>query len=298
MCDEYAKQDSRIKVIHKKNGGLGFARNSGLEIATGEYVAFVDSDDFVDVNMYETLYQTAKAYKLDTVYCGCNFYKDKTHITPRKEVDKLTLFQGRKEVDAFLLDMVGPEPSYPRNVKYLMSVWRAVYSRELIEKEKLRSCSEREFISEDIIFHIDYLSKSTNVGIIPESFYYYCYNGVSLTNTRFKGKANLHVILLKEVEKKLSLLFDRKEYENHYKRLVLSRSITILKNVYLEAKFQKESGYSALRDSLKDPFWEDIFDGYPYRKLPLRHQLLYMPIKYKWILAVQVLVLLKIRKIV
>ena len=51
MCDEYAKNDSRVKVIHKKNAGLGMARNSGLEIATGEYVAFVDSDDYVDCHM-------------------------------------------------------------------------------------------------------------------------------------------------------------------------------------------------------------------------------------------------------
>ena len=66
MCDEYARKDNRIKVIHKKNGGLGFARNSGLEIATGEYVAFIDSDDFIDTSMYETLYNTAKIYGLDT----------------------------------------------------------------------------------------------------------------------------------------------------------------------------------------------------------------------------------------
>ena len=53
MCDDYAKRDGRIKVVHKKNGGLGFARNSGLEIATGEYVTFLDSDDFVDLDTYE-----------------------------------------------------------------------------------------------------------------------------------------------------------------------------------------------------------------------------------------------------
>ena len=55
MCDEYARQDSRIKVIHKPNGGLSSARNAGLDIATGEYVGFVDSDDIVKPNMYETL---------------------------------------------------------------------------------------------------------------------------------------------------------------------------------------------------------------------------------------------------
>ena len=56
MCDEYAKIDSRIKVIHKKNAGLGYARNSGIEIASGEYIAFVDSDDYVDVKTYESYY--------------------------------------------------------------------------------------------------------------------------------------------------------------------------------------------------------------------------------------------------
>ena len=53
MCDEFAKHDDRVKVIHKKNEGQGYARNSGLEIAAGEYIAFVDSDDYVELNAYE-----------------------------------------------------------------------------------------------------------------------------------------------------------------------------------------------------------------------------------------------------
>ena len=67
ICEEYAAKDSRIKVIHKKNAGLGFARNSGLKLATGEYVAFVDSDDYVDLTMYEKLYLTAKEFSLPTI---------------------------------------------------------------------------------------------------------------------------------------------------------------------------------------------------------------------------------------
>ena len=70
MCDNYAKKDNRIKVIHKQNAGLGYARNSGLEIATGEYIAFVDSDDFVNSQMYETLYNNAVSTKADVVYSG------------------------------------------------------------------------------------------------------------------------------------------------------------------------------------------------------------------------------------
>lgn len=69
MCDDFAAQDSRIKVVHKKNGGLGYARNSGLDVATGEYVAFLDSDDFVELDAYEHLYNAAKKTKCRCCFC-------------------------------------------------------------------------------------------------------------------------------------------------------------------------------------------------------------------------------------
>ena len=82
MCDEYAKQDGRIKVVHKKNGGLGFARNSGLEVATGEYITFLDSDDFVDLNTYEHLYNIAKANSLDAIYYNFKRFTDENEVQP------------------------------------------------------------------------------------------------------------------------------------------------------------------------------------------------------------------------
>ena len=70
ICDEYAKQDARIKVIHKPNGGLSDARNAGLDIMTGEYVAFVDSDDWIGPRMYETLLQMLKLFQADIAIGG------------------------------------------------------------------------------------------------------------------------------------------------------------------------------------------------------------------------------------
>ena len=67
MCDEFEKTDSRIKVVHKKNGGLSSARNAGLEVATGETVGFVDSDDDVELTMYEELYETLISNQTDFV---------------------------------------------------------------------------------------------------------------------------------------------------------------------------------------------------------------------------------------
>ena len=105
ICDNYAKQDSRIKVIHKKNGGLGFARNSGLEIATGKYIAFLDSDDFVDISMYETLYNTATQYNLDTVFCGFNQYSS-YNIKSKQEVSTFTIYEGKYIKEKVLLNII------------------------------------------------------------------------------------------------------------------------------------------------------------------------------------------------
>ena len=69
MCDGYAREDARIKVIHKKNGGLSDARNAGIDIARGEYIGFVDSDDWSEPEMYETLLTTALKENVKLV-CG------------------------------------------------------------------------------------------------------------------------------------------------------------------------------------------------------------------------------------
>lgn len=76
MCDNYANSDSRIKVIHKKNGGLSDARNAGLDAATGEYIAFVDSDDWVEPDFIEQLYVNAKKEDADISIIGCTLVWD------------------------------------------------------------------------------------------------------------------------------------------------------------------------------------------------------------------------------
>ena len=70
ICEEYKLIDSRIKVIHKKNGGLSSARNNGLDIATGDFIGFVDSDDYIERNMYESLIEALNNNNADIATCG------------------------------------------------------------------------------------------------------------------------------------------------------------------------------------------------------------------------------------
>lgn len=98
MCDDYAEKDSRIRVVHKKNGGLSDARNVGMEVATGEYVSFIDSDDYISLDFYETLLQTMIDNDSDIVECSVvkfyenekfDEYSDDLKVTNYETVDAL-----------------------------------------------------------------------------------------------------------------------------------------------------------------------------------------------------------------
>ncbi len=80
ICDKYVKKDSRIRVIHKKNGGLSDARNAGINIATGEYIGFVDSDDYISLHFYQRLMNVMKVSDSDIVECEIKKFKDNDKI--------------------------------------------------------------------------------------------------------------------------------------------------------------------------------------------------------------------------
>lgn len=183
LCDEWGEKDSRIKVIHKKNQGLGFARNTGIECASGKYLAFVDSDDYVSLNMYQKLYERAKMQSADIVVGG---YIKKYGNGDEKEFRYEgipSVLADEQIISVLLANMLGAPPEYFSDDYIGMSVWKNLYAREIFEKYSVRFPSEREYISEDIIFHINYLKYAKCAAVITEPYYYYCQNGQSLTTT-------------------------------------------------------------------------------------------------------------------
>lgn len=182
MCDDYAKKDSRVKVVHKQNAGLGYARNSGLDVASGEYVAFVDSDDYVDTSMYETLWNEACSSKMDVVFCGFRIEQRNGIWKDSNEVAERTEWNGEGVKD-FILDMIACAPYVKKERKYEMSVWHSIYKTSIIENNRIRFHSEREVVSEDFPFQVEFLLRANKVVYLPLVFYYYCLNGTSLTTT-------------------------------------------------------------------------------------------------------------------
>ena len=209
MCDEYAKKDNRIKVIHKsKNEGLGFARNSGIEIAKGEFIAFVDSDDYIDLDFYEKLYKNRE--NSDVIYglvkTESNGKIIKTTTNPLNQ----SKFEGEEVLTKVLYNMIG---HVNKNIALGISVCKAIYKREIFEKYKIRFCSERQFISEDYIFDLDYLPKCKSISFVDDAYYYYCYNGSSLTKKYNKDRLEKYKILYKEILRKTKKINIYKDIE-------------------------------------------------------------------------------------
>lgn len=292
MCDDYMKLDNRIKVIHKKNQGLGMARNSGLEIATGEYVTFIDSDDFVDLKMFEILYNTASKNNLDACYSGFNYYNDGV-VYPKPEVQIPIFYNGEGNVKSFVLDLVGPYPEFPREVKYSMSVCKTIFKTEIVKTNKIKFVSERIMASEDLIFELDFLPKATNIAVIPDCLYYYCNNEGSITRTYSELKYERIRKCLLEVKNKLDFYFKKEDYLIHYKRYLFLSLRGVLSHEFFSVDKTFKIKYQNAVKRINDEVFQPLFLDYPYSKLELKKRLLYKSLKNRSILLVYLILFLQ-----
>lgn len=196
ICDQYAAADPRIRVLHQQNQGLGCARNAGLELATGEYVSFVDSDDYLALTTYEQLLREPMDW--DICFFGHCRVLDET-VTPYDVPPEKTYYAGAAEIvgDLFSGCLLG-KPGGGRCFTGI-SACSALYRRSLIEKTGLRFRSEREVLSEDILFNLEICAVASAVRICPQYFYYYVQRAQSLTEryleSRFRDALRMDVLL-------------------------------------------------------------------------------------------------------
>lgn len=283
LCEEYRAKYPNIKVIHKKNGGLGYARNSGLEVAEGKYVAFIDSDDFVDLDMFQNLYEYAEEHQCDAVFCGYNLYENPKSIRLMQSNTDYVLKEGKEGVRQILLDMVGSEPNYHSDTKQLMSVWCGIYLRRIIEENNLRFVSERVYIAEDIIWNIDFLSCCECVGLVPQTHYYYCRNNTSLTQTYRADRFQKEVFLYHVQEQRLQQRdYGEEEFRNRLNRQLLLKARACISQ---QIAYLKQLGFDVVWENIarivQTEEMQTILRTYPYRLLPVRHKLFFLLMKYR-----------------
>lgn len=274
ICDAYAEKDARVKVIHKENGGLTSARRAGFEQATGEYICFVDSDDYIAENMLEVLYQKIEAHAAD-VCTGGHYQDDEGKIIEDTFTYPEVCIEENQIFGEYVLPVIGKiyAPGYKNYPGY---VWGRLYRKACITD----ACfvSEREVYTEDDLFQM-YLSKQIKKAVFTnEKLCYYRENSNSLTHVYRKN--------MWEMLKKRHTLVEEflKEYpqEDVEERLQGSAYYTVYVSV---TNAYNLSGYHAfckeMRKIREDVFAKEILKRLDTKLLRPRQRMLYELLRCK-----------------
>ena len=181
ICDEYAKKDSRILVIHRENGGLSAARNTGIKYANGNYITFVDSDDYIAPEMYETLINVSKSSGADMVKCGYYEFIDDV-VTAKKSFSEIQIIDNI-DGQTFL-------PMYYQGVLYTV-VWNGIYSSDIAKNVTY----PEGYINEDNYASPLYLYFARRIALLPNELYFYRQNFNGLSKSEAPNKKPLDVLV-------------------------------------------------------------------------------------------------------
>ena len=247
LCETWAKKDSRIRVVHKENAGLGFARNTGIDLATGTYVFFFDSDDYVDTTIVEKCVLNAQAYGSDAVLFGrWDVYEDGRKASfPVKTAQRL--FRGNEVREDLLPKLF----TYELGVG--ISACGKMYRLQSIKAAEIRFVSERKVISEDAYFAIEYFGQISTVTIVAEQLYYYRKRATSLSRVFREDRFIKNNTFLMECIQRSQELMYPPAVIPYFQARYHMYSISHMKQIVASDMTGKEK-YDALRTVFHDAF--------------------------------------------
>lgn len=249
ICDSYAERYDKISVIHQKNQGLGPARNTGLEYARGQYIGFVDSDDWVEPTMYKSLLQEIENHAADIA--ACNFFNANAktkQIAHREKVGKLVL--NREDSLKYLA----------RSQFFAGYMWNKLYKRELFARLRFQN-----FVSEDALMNCELMLTIDKLVYIDLPLYNYYKRSGSILNSKYNLKKLTEIEVRKLMYEKVGAvhpalaavyfaryaqtviqhavqLIGLDEYKHEYaqlERFLMENKREIMRNEFLEKRFKK-----------------------------------------------------------
>ena len=236
LCDELAARDPRIKVIHKVNGGLSSARNAGLAACTGEYIGFIDGDDYIAPDMYRILMNDIEQYGADIAQCGCEIVLDDKSVL-RNGTEKLYRW-SRDEGIIQLLSGTLIEPS----------VCNKLYRRKVLEGLRF---DETIKLSEDIPFNFEAFRNAGNSVFRDVCCYKYIKRIGSQTRSGFDERNIATIRQMKQIEE--SLAGESEEIRAYAKSRVLTSCISVYNH-----SFYSKADYEPMRKQLRRELREEM----------------------------------------
>lgn len=258
MCDDWAKKDSRIKVIHKVNAGLGMARNTGIDNANGKYIFFLDSDDCVDVTLVEKCVASAEEYNSDVVMFSRHNIYDDGRIVSRKVKVPCDVFDNKGIVNLLLPSL------FTYKMGFGVSAWSKMYNLDTLKSSGVRFRSEREIVSEDAYFALEYYPVLSTVSVVHECLYNYYKRSDSLSRSYKPDRQSRNDNFLKKsiayVEEKGLPEIISKNIMSRYHALTLGTMLQIV-STDLSDKQKRQAVKQIFKNPvLKETLRKDVFD--------------------------------------
>lgn len=291
IADQLATTDKRIIVIHKDNGGLGYARNTGIEHSRGSYLTFVDSDDFVALDFIEKSVNLLEKQNAD---CIITSYYRYSSSGKQKRVLRNSTTESIEQPsikNKFIPRLFGSLPN--SHDTFAMSAWGTLYSSNILREYKLLFDSEREIGCEDITFNMRYLYHSNRIVLTEYCGYFYCENANSLTTSYKPDRIKKHQRLY-DTEKMLvdnmglpsdTLLRLQWQYFIHLNMAISQENV-------VNGICSKKTLIN-IKSIVSDQFTRKIIAEYPIGKMDIMHRIYMNSVKYRWTIVLSIITAIK-----
>lgn len=265
ICKAYAEKDTRIVVIDKINEGVSIARNTGIEAATGDYVAFIDPDDWVEPEAYASMLRQLK--KWESPICLCNFYKDtKRRSQPKCFEFKEEVLEGEAIRDKLINNMIGMPDLLPKYVYVMGSVWRGLYNRNFLNSNELRFVPKLT-IMEDLVFMVQTLLKCNKVAIDQGIWYHYVQHATSTLHTYNGQLWEDQLVVYELLEQSLKDANLEGDMRNRLDLRYIGMVLTAIKN---ETYIKKEGDFKERIAHIKEIFTDETLKSVLERIKPIQ----------------------------
>lgn len=257
--------DDRLVYIALSNRGVSKTRNYGIGLAKGEYITFVDSDDWIHDSFIEEAVKNIEKYNLDFILGGTekvfSKYHEKCMVYSEKDI---LIYQN--SMNEFIAKVIsnGIVKNSPLNSLFTSGPVCKLFKKNIIKTLKF---NEELVIGEDTIFNLEVLEKSKKIGIVPQIWYYYRRNNDSVTQ-KYNSKIKLHT------DKLLSILIEKYYNNTIFRPYLLVRAVQQLHGMLLIYPLNKASDMSFnkqvlfIKRCLKEDMWKRIFEKTDVKKLP------------------------------
>lgn len=254
ILQDYEKKDNRIVVVNKENGGVSSARNEGLKYAKGDFLIFIDSDDYIDSEMLSKMYEIAKKTKSQLVKCNrkdvYNAFTNKEVIVDRKPIwDSLKTIKKDDFENEVYIEFFGRSR--------LCNVFTMLIERKIIVNNDIKF-SEDLKVDEDEIFVIQLFNNSNTFTYMPNSYYYYVKSLTGLTGTgtniydRYESRKE-HINILKQVSSEWNIENYNEVLDN---KIGFVGIYTAMQTSIKNAKFSRNDQYSLFKKIINDALFK------------------------------------------